>query len=500
MGCRPSRERPVTIFRRVTTPLARPVSPAAEPIPCEAEAPLAQPATCDSWPTTTSALAARGEAGDCFAPRVRDSLFFAVSMGTLAFFLWGQRSKGSYVHVDVVVDRDRVGELVVFIFTTWSTITDFAKAKAPLFSGLLGVCSGVQPFLSVAALLALHAARRHPRVVASRALRRRRRVALEFCAHLIKFTRSMDASAYIFTVALRIDSRTVGGVKVLVRAFPSLGILVNEIGNLVTVGLCFWALVAEALEDDEAGGSLARVPSQEAFWFTPRRPAVRRDEPEEGDAPSILAVAAAAGSCALLPVALCLPIFTMTNEEALSAFVPGGPRTYSVLSLVAAPVATRATQTPLVSTAYASWFAFWFVLCPALDAGCLFLLVASARRSRAPRPHLRRACSALRACSSLEVLIAVLVAMAKELGQITAWIIREAAPDAICDKLDCFKVIATLEPVGVGCLAAVVVSQVALYCSVIVTPRVRRGMERRSLLRASLLERRLAFEEDGGVA
>merc|ERR1712147_240669 len=183
----------------------------------------------------------------------------------------------------------------------------------------------------------------------------------------------MDASAYIFTVALRIDSRSVGGLKVLVRAFPSLGILVNEIGNLVTVGLCFWVLVAEALEDDEAGGSLARVPSQEAFWFTPRRPAVR-PEPEEGDAPS--ALAAAAGSCALLPVALCLPIFTMTNEEALSAFVPGGPRTYSVLSLVAAPVATRATQTPLVSTAYASWFAFWFVLCPALDAGCLFLLVA----------------------------------------------------------------------------------------------------------------------------
>ena len=109
-------------------------------------------------------------------------------------------------------------------------------------------------------------------------------------------------------------------------------------------------------------------------------------------------------------------------------------------------------------------------------------------------------CSALRACSSLEVLIAVLVAMAKELGQITAWIIREAAPDAICDELDCFKVIATLQPVGVGCLAAVVVSQVVLYCSVIVTPRVRRGMERRSLLRASLLERRLAFEEDGGVA
>ena len=116
MGCRPSRERPVTIFRRVTTPLARPVSPAAEPIPCEAEAPLAQPATCDSWPTTTSALAARGEVGACFAPRMRDSLFFAVSMGTLAFFLWGQRSKGSYVHVDVVLDRDRVGELVVFIF------------------------------------------------------------------------------------------------------------------------------------------------------------------------------------------------------------------------------------------------------------------------------------------------------------------------------------------------------------------------------------------------
>ena len=69
-----------------------------------------------------------------------------------------------------------------------------------------------------------------------------------------------------------------------------------------------------------------------------------------------------------------------------------------------------------------------------------------------------------------------------------------AAPDAICDELDCFRVVATLEPLGTACLAAVVVAQIALYCHVIVTPRVAMGRKRRSLLRASLLLAPLLFE------
>ena len=448
-------------------------------------------------------------------PRARDSIFAGLCACTFAFFLWGQRSKGSYVHVDVFLRGGRrIGEAVVFIFTTWSTIRDFAAAKAPLFSGLLGVCSGVQPFFSVACLLFLHLFRLHPRVARSRALRRRRRVALEMCAHLIKFERSMDASAYIFTVALRINSDAVGdGVHVAVRAYPSLGILVNEIGNLITVVLCLWALLAEALEaDDDAAvadadedDALAVDDREPHFWFTPRRPpraalAHHHRPPRPQEPPSALVAALALGSLALLPAALCLPIFTMTNEEALAAFIPTRRRTFSVASLVAAPYATNATQNQQVALAYSAWFLFWFVLCPFVDAALLLGLVVQSRRTGHAHPNLRRVCSAIRACSSLEVMIAVLIAMAKELGAITAWIIRDAAPDAICDELSCFRVVATLEPLGTACLAAVVVAQIALYCHVIVTPRVAMGRKRRSLLRASLLSRQLTFDGDAGVA
>ena len=102
------------------------------------------------------------------------------------------------------------------------------------------------------------------------------------------------------------------------------GSLRSSAENTVFGFFTAFGFIAVAVMPAAAGGGLSQVPSQAPFCFAPRRPAVRRAEPEYGDAPSALAAAAAAGSCALLPVALCLPIFTMTNEEALSAFVPGG--------------------------------------------------------------------------------------------------------------------------------------------------------------------------------
>ena len=68
--------------------------------------------------------------------------------------------------------------------------------------------------------------------------------------------------------------------------------------------------------------------------------------------------------------------------------------------------------------------------------------------------------------------------MSRELGQITSWITREAAPNQVCDRFHCFEVVADLRPAGLACMALAVGLQIFLYCHLIVTPRVKAAVAR----------------------
>lgn len=314
-------------------------------------------------------------------PSPGDAVYAAACVGSVAIVVWGQLSIGSYVHAYVYLGSPhrRVGELVPFLFTTWSTVADFGHANAVLFSGLLALTSGVQPFAMLGLLLGLHLARGNPRVARSPRLRRWRRIALEGCAHLIKFTRSMDLSAYVFTVALRQDAFALdASVVVEVRAMPSIGILANELANMATVGLCFYALFskdgAAAAPEKRLEAPLLRPSSRDPstdlsvvsenepcdydedrpsvpFWFTPaapRRPPPRVRDRDEA-APSWVVVALGAATLGLLAAALRLPVITIRSRGALPVFIPKRVREFSILGLCAAPVKTHAAQRPAVA-------------------------------------------------------------------------------------------------------------------------------------------------------
>lgn len=373
--------------------------------------------------------------------------FCACTAAALGWLAWGQTCVGSVLHVTVVIDGRTIDNWTPFVFGAWSTVRDFWRVPAPLFATLLCAGSAAGPYLAPAAVAALHAAGPRRSAVGER----RRRALLAAVFHLVACERAEDLADYVFSVGLRMDAR-VGSdaLRFAIRAFPEIGIGISEAGQLAT-----FCLAAYAMLHRRSGGQV-----------------------EKPSPPGPRVVAAAVLNCFLLPVALALPFIRMRSEELVADFIPTTSRVYSVLDLcvgvlddgppdrVGGSRRAGATQSAAVSAVFAGWFAFFFAICPMLDVLALAAL-AVLRRKGERRERLAAACVVLRGLASLEVLVAVAVALHKELGAITSWIIATAMPAQVCDELRCYRVVARLLPIGTSVLFASVLGHFALYYAVL---------------------------------
>ncbi|KAJ1455965.1 hypothetical protein M885DRAFT_616788 [Pelagophyceae sp. CCMP2097] len=337
------------------------------------------------------------------------------AVGLAGLLAFGQRSTGSFVRATAAYDGGAdVVEAIVYKFNTWSTIHDFWLSGSRVFSLLLLLASGAGPFVLLAVI-----------GVCGRSLSAG---GLEALGHLSKFQRAMNTSACLFCVAfdVRIDA-----AELALRLVAPLaaGVLISEVCASST---CFLAALL-ATAAGKAGDDKARAAAY----------------------PNWLRVCVFLNSLVLLPLALCVPIVRLTGDGLIEPFVDDPNRKLSVVGCAAA--LARGSE-PVASAAAAAWFAFFFVALPIADA-----LALAAHTTLARGPSLKMM-SALRAMSSLEVLLAVAFATSLELSIITEWVVRRAARQYThaCDEAVCYRVEAKLLP-GTAALAVTTAAQIAFF-------------------------------------
>lgn len=277
------------------------------------------------------------------------------------------------------------------------------------------------------------------------------------------------------------------------RAYPAFGVLVSEIGLVFTFCLATYAVLSQPdptpVAGDGGDGDSVRSSLTESVKSESTVKSALHEERQLAESPPVglgrprppaWLVAAAVANVPLLSCAMNIEFVRLTCSEIISDFVPVKVRTFSILQLAAAPLddgrpraggaaaKSGSTQSEAVSYAFAIWFGFYFVVCPLLDVFSVASLAVLERLDlRHPKERLKALCTVLRGLSNLEVLLIVAMAMAKELGEITTWIMRAAAPDAICNDLHCYKVTADLLPVGTTLLAVAVFGHVAIYLALV---------------------------------